>query len=438
MRQVPQTAALPSSRNHTYQFRPARDRCDDAQMKLTSSATTEAALVAMLIAVASANSGCVIEQGPNGTSRQISMGIARGEKSNPVAEDIRPHTRCKSDRPLDPGTRVDLQHQWEQYASAVELNENVSLSTACVGLHGLVNNCPAWDSESRALAIRACTQDLDRSIALAQGDIDRYVTGGDKLPSINVSQKDLWPDGHSIGGLGLAAARLRELAPDSLALRRFEMLRADIVALQDATSQWQALEPSCKGLEELATLAANAQGKTAVYLTGVAQRLRRGRSEELGTKLHDTLQIAREIQTADLDQLNAEVAKVKEEIVELQCLDPSAGAGFAPAVGSWTQQLEKKIAEEQACRSKEACMAKRLVAELASDICETLDNQRRAQAEVAELRRNASRFGVVDVQELHDAAERVVFYEQEYREKTANYRESIRRTFSAAQCRRGR
>jgi hypothetical protein len=235
-------------------------------------------------------------------------------------------------------------------------------------------------------------------------------------------------------GLGMAVVRVRELAPGDPGLKRFETLRADVAALQDATARASALGTSCTELDQLAKEAKEAHGKAAAYLDRVAQHARRAQIDKLDAAVHAITQKSPDLAASDLPALRAEIAAAKAGAAELACLEPSRGAPVVADVDAWAVRRDKAIADEQACRDSAPCMKKRLIIELGAELCATLDNKRDAQAQVAEIRRNGARFGVIDLAELNDAAQTVVLFEQRYKEQAADYRQRIGKPFSAALC----
>jgi hypothetical protein len=357
---------------------------------------------------------------------------------------------------LDHFTMADLRRKWDRPAEAAEKGEpqgTATLAFSCGMLRGFVQECPAWDPNAASLALRACSADLDTKLAAAERELDLYVAGTDVAGTTTVRARTrssgspppsgtglpgpLWPDNNSIDpGVGTAAARVRELSPSDPKLQRFEALRAEVAALQDAETKLRDAGTSCAGLDQLANFAKQAGGRVATYLDRVGQEARRAQIAKIEAGFSESEKKAPNMMSADLAELTAEVAAVKAGASELACLEPSTGAQVLALADTWTQFRTKEITEEQACRDSAPCMKNRLTLQLSLQLCDVLDGKRSAQAHLAELRRNGARFGVIDVVELKDSSDAIVMYEQEYKERAADFRKRTGKAFSPSVCKK--
>jgi hypothetical protein len=371
--------------------------------------------------------GCGIQLTPQNAGGQTaaSTSVAAGQK----------HRQCRAGQDLDANTANDTRNQWSRSYAAIsgEARNSASTTFACTTLRSFAHDCPAWDPEAPALAVRACRLDLE----LQQAEVDkqlRRLTTGDASNAKQIELRDgtMWPEGDAREGLLVAMARLRDLGADDdesrAALAKAEQLRDDVLRVNDAVSNAAKLDGSCADLTKLSEMAKESKGSAREFYDNAYKSKRAASTATLDKRLQEIIGAKVDVAQADLTRLRAQLNDAKQISTELGCIqkDPAT----VSKVESWAANRETEIAAEEKCRASDPCMGERLVA----DLCFHIEGKKEAAARVAQIRRDGARFGVVNLADLHEAGEDVRFHEERYKEKSKAYTTMTKKQFAAAKC----
>lgn len=133
----------------------------------------------------------------------------------------------------------------------------------------------------------------------------------------------------------------------------------------------------------------------------------------------------------DLSKVSSEVDDVKKEVASLKCeRGPDDSATLRANVDQWAADVAKQIAAEETCRKSPECLGARL----AKPLCETIEERRQLEKDLARERANPA--GVVNLNYLHQLGSAMQDADRKIADLKKDYAVTTKRPFSDAACKK--